>query len=193
MPPSVSQNQLSKLNQLDQPIVQPANSQPVYNLEYIFNKIKDIGRQVQLIRIERRGIIYGNKLWELLGKILGESEINSDLVAELKNYEFNVQVLNSIEKRILSVDNPNPDVTPFGPTFTGPCISLINILPSAGLSIIGLMVIGLFMLFGLSSATTLTSNAGGGIVDIYIINNIIIFIILIILNNFLKYAKHFTK
>ena len=60
MPPSVNQNQLSKLNQLEQPIIQPANLQPVYNLEYIFNKIKDIGRQVQLIRIERRGIIYGN-------------------------------------------------------------------------------------------------------------------------------------
>jgi hypothetical protein len=141
IPESVSQNQLSKLNQLEQPISQPASSQPIYNLEYIFNKIKDIGRQVQLIRIERRGIIYGNKLWELLGKILGESEINSDLVAELKNYEFNAPVLNSIEKRILSIDNPNPDAYP--DYYMNNIVKLYNQTNGSDINMVSLMHMGL--------------------------------------------------
>lgn len=141
IPESVNQNQLSKLNQLEQPIIQPSGSQPVYNLEYIFNKIKDIGRQVQLIRVERRGIIYGNKLWELLGKILGESEINSDLVAELKNYEFNVDVLNSIEKRILSVDNPNPDAYP--DYYMNNIVKIYNQADVSNINMVSLMHMGL--------------------------------------------------
>ena len=141
MPPSANHNQLSKLNQLEQQLIQPASSQPVYNLEYIFNKIKDIGRQVQLIRIERRGIIYGNKLWELLGNVLGESEINSDLVAELKNYELNIPVLNSIEKRILSVANPNPDAYP--DYYMNNIVKLYNQINGSDINMVSLMHMGL--------------------------------------------------
>ncbi len=66
-PPSqiklINPKQLNKLNQLEQS-TNKIIIQPDYNLEFIFNKIKEIGRLVQLIRIERRGIIYGNDLWE---------------------------------------------------------------------------------------------------------------------------------
>jgi len=103
--------QLSKLSQLEQPSINPPLQQ-VYNLEYIFNKVKEIGRLIQLIRIERRGIIYGTKIWELLSNILGKEEINTDLVAETQNYEFNVQVMNVVDKRINSITNPNPDAYP---------------------------------------------------------------------------------
>ncbi|AYV80302.1 MAG: hypothetical protein Gaeavirus28_1, partial [Gaeavirus sp.] len=79
------------------------NSDPVYNLEYVFNQVKDIGRLVQTIRIDRKSVIFGDKLWVILNKILSSSEINSDLKTELGNYVFNNQVLDAVERRIDSL------------------------------------------------------------------------------------------
>ena len=107
----INQNQVNKLNQLGVSIVKPVVLQE-YNLEYIFNKIKEIGRLVQLIRVERRGVIYGNDLWELINKVVGEEKINSDLIAETKNYEFNMSVMNAVENRINSIEKLNLEAYP---------------------------------------------------------------------------------
>lgn len=110
-PNGLNIKQVSKLNQLDQISIKPPLQQ-IYNLEYIFNKIKEIGRIIQLIRIERRGIIYGVELWEILSNILGKEEINADLSAEAKNYEFNTQVMDIVDKRISAIKDPNPEAYP---------------------------------------------------------------------------------
>lgn len=110
-PKGLNTNQLSKLNQLEQPSIKP-KIQQVNNLEFIFNKIKEIGKIIQTIRIERRGIIYGAKIWELLSNILSKEEINSDLITEIKNYEFNTAVMDIVDKRINAINNFNPDAYP---------------------------------------------------------------------------------
>ena len=74
---------------------------------YLTNILKDIGRLVQIIRIERRGIIYGTDLWELISKIFKEDEICSDLNAELENYEFSHYNMNIIINRIEALPNFN--------------------------------------------------------------------------------------
>ena len=140
-PQPINQNQLAKLNQLEQPIIQSIIPQPIYTLENIYNKIKDIGRSVQLIRIERRGIIHGRELWGLVSKILEESEINGDLVSELKNYELNVQILNLIEKRILSINELKTEAFP--DYYMNNIVKLYNQCNPSDINILYLMHMGL--------------------------------------------------
>jgi hypothetical protein len=139
-PPPLNSNQLSKLNKLEQVNSMPITEQ-VYNLEYIFNKIKEIGRIIQTIRIERRGIIYGTELWEMLSNILGKEEINSDLVAEVKNYEFNVKVMDIAEKRINAIQNFNPEAYP--DYFLNNIVKLYYQNNSTELNMVSLMHMGL--------------------------------------------------
>ena len=136
----INQNQIAKLNQLEQPTIHLVTPQPVYKLENIYNKIKDIGRLIQIIRIEGHGIIRGSELWGLLSKILGEDEINGDLVAELKNYEFNTSILNSIEKRILSINEPKPDAYP--DYYMNNIVKLYNQSNPGDINVISLMHMG---------------------------------------------------
>ena len=75
-----------------------------YDLEYIFNKVKDIGKLVQLIRIERKNIIYGDKIFKLLLEIVGEESLNKSLLLETSNYTWNMDVINVIINRISSAD-----------------------------------------------------------------------------------------
>lgn len=140
IPQPPNSRQITKLNQLNQSTNKPMIEQE-YNLEYIFNKIKEIGRIVQLIRIERRGIIYGTDLWELLNNILGKEEINQDLNAEVKNYEFNMNVLNAIEKRIIAIPDSNPEAYP--DYYMNNIVKLYNQNNSSDLNMVSLMHMGL--------------------------------------------------
>jgi hypothetical protein len=142
IPQPMNQNQLQKINELEQQNPRSIqNTQENYKFENIYNRVKDIGRLVQLIRIERRGIIRGNDVWNLLSKILGETEINSDLVSELYNYELNTEVFDFIEKRINSIENLNLEVYP--DYFLNNIVKLYNQTNPTEINMVSLMHIGL--------------------------------------------------
>ena len=72
----------------------------MYDLEYIFNKIKDIGQLIQIIRIDRQNIIYGKKIWNLLFLLISDINYNKDLLLEASNYILNEDNINIIVNRI---------------------------------------------------------------------------------------------
>jgi hypothetical protein len=106
---TISPEQLAKIHMLS--IVKNPVPLENYNLEQVLNKIKDIGKQIQIIRIERKGIIYGEQVWNLLKNII-ESSANSNLILELEGYELNVQMVKQIIERMSLIVNPNLEVYP---------------------------------------------------------------------------------
>jgi hypothetical protein len=76
------------------------NSRDRYDLLYIFNKVKEIGKLAQILRIDRHNVIYGEKLLNLLIQIIGNKSLNKSLLLELSNYEWNMELINIITNRI---------------------------------------------------------------------------------------------
>jgi hypothetical protein len=103
-------NQLLKINNLQQKKIN--FNEDIYNLELIFNKIKAIGNTVQTIRNEKSGIINGIKLWNLINEILSDEDLNSDLYLEIQNYEFNIKLFDTFEKRLNTIKIINNDAYP---------------------------------------------------------------------------------
>lgn len=93
----INPEQINKISQL---AIKKNVLSPTYNLESVLNKIKHIGNLIQIIRIERKGIIRGEDIWNLLKNIVNSSSVNKDLILELESYELNIEITKHIVERM---------------------------------------------------------------------------------------------